>query len=78
MDRATGSYLSYGLDEALDVRVPAVIYLRPVFRQKPTASAVASVFVSTFVMVSALWKLFTLVAGGVISAKGERFVKVCR
>ncbi|KAF9006883.1 hypothetical protein BDZ89DRAFT_1120123 [Hymenopellis radicata] len=67
-DRATESYLSYGWDEALDVRVPSVIYLRPVFRQKPTASAAASVFVSTFAMVSALWKLFTLIAGGMMSS----------
>ncbi|KAF9026874.1 hypothetical protein BDZ89DRAFT_1067360 [Hymenopellis radicata] len=75
-DRATESYLSYGWDEALDVRVPSVIYLRPVFRQKPTASAAASVFVSTFAMVSALWKLFTLIWGHdcVHCQNGKRFL----
>ncbi|KAJ6553396.1 hypothetical protein B0H19DRAFT_1377914 [Mycena capillaripes] len=51
------------------VRVPSVAYLRPVFRQKPLASAAASVFVSTFAMVSVLWKLFSLFAAVAVSDK---------
>ncbi|KAG7441082.1 uncharacterized protein BT62DRAFT_548255 [Guyanagaster necrorhizus] len=47
----------------LDVRVPSVSYLRPVFRRKSTASAISSVFVATFAMVSAAWSLFHFTAG---------------
>ncbi|KAJ7166233.1 hypothetical protein C8R46DRAFT_1219984 [Mycena filopes] len=51
-------------------RVPVINYLRPVPRPKPMGSAVTSVFVSTFAMVSVLWTVFSLVAG-IIAARSE-------
>ncbi|KAJ7184914.1 hypothetical protein C8R46DRAFT_1026746 [Mycena filopes] len=51
-------------------RVPVISYLRPVPRLKPLGSAVTSVFVSTFAMVSVLWTIFSLLAG-VIAARAE-------
>ncbi|KAJ7754726.1 hypothetical protein B0H14DRAFT_2635393 [Mycena olivaceomarginata] len=44
-------------------RVPVMDYLRPVPRLKPLGSAITSVFVSTFAMLSALWTIFSLGAG---------------
>ncbi len=44
-------------------RVPYVPYLRPMFRQKPMLSAISSVFVATFAMISAAWSLFHFIAG---------------
>ncbi|KAF8876625.1 hypothetical protein CPB85DRAFT_528627 [Mucidula mucida] len=44
-------------------RTVVLSYLRPVFQLKPIGSAIVSVFVATFAMVSALWKVFTFVAG---------------
>ncbi|KAK0452617.1 hypothetical protein EV421DRAFT_915055 [Armillaria borealis] len=50
-------------DDIGGIRVPSVSYLRPVFRRKPMLSAVSSVFVATFAMVSAAWSLFNFIAG---------------
>ncbi|KAG7448916.1 uncharacterized protein BT62DRAFT_734307 [Guyanagaster necrorhizus] len=66
--RRSASDFSYYYQHAsqfgpLDVRVPSVSYLRPVFRRKSTASAISSVFVATFAMVSAAWSLFHFIAG---------------
>ncbi|KAK0192960.1 hypothetical protein F5146DRAFT_1136801 [Armillaria mellea] len=47
----------------LDVRVPSISYLQPIFRRKPMASAISSVFVATFAMASAAWSLFHFIAG---------------
>ncbi|KAJ7323318.1 hypothetical protein DFH08DRAFT_350871 [Mycena albidolilacea] len=44
-------------------RVAIMEYLRPVPRLKPLGSAITSVFVSTFAMLSALWTIFSLGAG---------------
>ncbi|KAJ6572520.1 hypothetical protein DFH09DRAFT_1153060 [Mycena vulgaris] len=44
-------------------RVPVMFYLRPVPRLKPLGSAITSVFVSTFAMLSTLWTIFSLIAG---------------
>ncbi|KAJ6479159.1 hypothetical protein C8R45DRAFT_1156804 [Mycena sanguinolenta] len=46
-------------------RVPQLEYLRSVPRLKPQGSAVTSVFVSTFAMLSVIWTVFTLVAGAI-------------
>ncbi|KAK0237679.1 hypothetical protein EDD85DRAFT_951857 [Armillaria nabsnona] len=63
-------------------RVPAVPYLRPVFRRKPMLSAVSSVFVATFAMVSAAWSLFNFIAGSFcqtqIDVSGCPHCKHCR
>ncbi|KAF7343607.1 hypothetical protein MSAN_01981200 [Mycena sanguinolenta] len=47
-----------------NTRVPPLEYFRSVPRLKPLGSAVTSVFVSTFAMLSVLWTVFSLVAGG--------------
>ncbi|KAF7336505.1 hypothetical protein MSAN_02305200 [Mycena sanguinolenta] len=46
-----------------NTRVPPLEYLRSVPRLKPLGSAVTSVFVSTFAMISVMWTVFSLVAG---------------
>ncbi|KAF7336503.1 hypothetical protein MSAN_02305000 [Mycena sanguinolenta] len=46
-----------------NTRVPPLEYLRFVPRLKPLGSAVTSVFVSTFAMLSVMWTVFSLVAG---------------
>ncbi|SJK98791.1 uncharacterized protein ARMOST_02060 [Armillaria ostoyae] len=57
------SSLNTYTDDIGGIRVPSVSYLRPVFRQKPMLSAISSVFVATFAMVSAAWSLFNFIAG---------------
>ncbi|KAJ7453863.1 hypothetical protein FB451DRAFT_1280933 [Mycena latifolia] len=44
-------------------RVPVMAYLRPIPRLKPMGSAITSVFVSTFAMLSVLWTIFSIIAG---------------
>ncbi|KAF7372740.1 hypothetical protein MSAN_00479400 [Mycena sanguinolenta] len=46
-----------------NTRVPPLEYLRSVPRLKPLGSAMTSVFVSTFAMLSVMWTVFSLVAG---------------
>ncbi|KAJ7844862.1 hypothetical protein B0H14DRAFT_2584952 [Mycena olivaceomarginata] len=52
-------------------RVPVMHYLRPVPRLKPLSSAITSVFVSTFAMLSALWTIFSLGAGALARRTGR-------
>ncbi|KAJ6554628.1 hypothetical protein B0H19DRAFT_1071992 [Mycena capillaripes] len=49
-------------------RVPILPYLRPVPRLKPRASALTSVFVSTFAMLSVLWTIFNIIVGAFVSS----------
>ncbi|KAJ6514506.1 hypothetical protein C8R47DRAFT_1190570 [Mycena vitilis] len=51
-------------------RVPVISYVRQVPQRKPLGSAFTSVFASTFAMISALWTVFSIVAG-VIAARSE-------
>ncbi|KAJ7661856.1 hypothetical protein B0H17DRAFT_1258368 [Mycena rosella] len=44
-------------------RVPVMPYLRSVPRLKPLGSAITSVFVSTFAMLSVAWTIFSVIAG---------------
>ncbi|KAK6984859.1 hypothetical protein R3P38DRAFT_2806217 [Favolaschia claudopus] len=44
-------------------RVPVMEYSRTVPRLKPLGSAITSVFVATFAMLSSIWTIFSLVAG---------------
>ncbi|KAF7336508.1 hypothetical protein MSAN_02305500 [Mycena sanguinolenta] len=46
-----------------NTRVPPLEYLRSAPRLKPLGSAITSVFVSTFAMLSVMWTVFSLVAG---------------
>ncbi|KAJ7342802.1 hypothetical protein DFH08DRAFT_938173 [Mycena albidolilacea] len=52
-------------------RVPVMDYLRPVPHLKPLGSAITSVFVSTFAMLSALWTIFSLGAGALARRTGQ-------
>jgi hypothetical protein len=52
-------------------RVTVMDYLRPVPRLKPLGSAITSVFVSTFAMLSALWTIFSLGAGALARRTGQ-------
>ncbi|KAF7336447.1 hypothetical protein MSAN_02298900 [Mycena sanguinolenta] len=49
-------------------RVPPLQYLRPIPRLKPIGSALTSVFVSTFAILSVMWTVFSLVAGALARA----------
>ncbi|KAF7343585.1 hypothetical protein MSAN_01979000 [Mycena sanguinolenta] len=55
-----------------NTRVPPLEYLRSVPRLKPVGSAVTSVFVSTFAMLSVMWTVFSLVAGVLARAHGGK------
>ncbi|KAJ6572743.1 hypothetical protein DFH09DRAFT_1460676 [Mycena vulgaris] len=50
--------------------VPVMLYLRPVPKLKPLGSAVISIFVSTFAMLSVVWTTFSVIAG-VFAAKSH-------
>ncbi|KAK7007843.1 hypothetical protein R3P38DRAFT_2791982 [Favolaschia claudopus] len=53
-------------------RVPVLEYLHPISQFKPLGSAMTSVFVATFAMVSAVWTVFGLVARAFVSSpEGE-------
>ncbi|KAJ7887395.1 hypothetical protein B0H13DRAFT_2534293 [Mycena leptocephala] len=52
------------------VRVPIMSYIRTVPRLKPLGTAITSVFVSTFAMVSVLWQVFSFIAVA-LSDKGN-------
>ncbi|KAJ7927813.1 hypothetical protein B0H13DRAFT_2312220 [Mycena leptocephala] len=52
-------------------RVPVMLYPRLVPRLKPSGSAITSVFVATFAMLSALWTLFTIIAGALAGSHGD-------
>ncbi|KAJ7453794.1 hypothetical protein FB451DRAFT_1280794 [Mycena latifolia] len=43
-------------------RIPVMLYLRSIPRLKPLGSAITSVFVSTFAMLSVLWMTFNVIA----------------
>jgi hypothetical protein len=53
------------------VHVPDILYLTPVFKQKPLGQAISAVFVSTFSMLSAIWATFTLVASAIVTARSK-------
>ncbi|KAJ7016753.1 hypothetical protein C8F04DRAFT_1280653 [Mycena alexandri] len=53
-------------------RVPLMLYLRPIPRSKPQGSAITSVFVSTFAMVSILWTTFNVVAGAIAGSSADK------
>ncbi|KAJ7623861.1 hypothetical protein DFH06DRAFT_1340184 [Mycena polygramma] len=52
-------------------RVPVLEYLRPIPRLKPLGSAMTSVFVSTFAMVSTVWTIFSIVARAFVRSSDE-------
>jgi hypothetical protein len=56
-------------------RVPVMDYLRLVPRLKPLGSAITSIFVSTFAMLSALWTVFSLGAGVLARRTSQSLVK---
>ncbi|KAF8144754.1 hypothetical protein K438DRAFT_1873248 [Mycena galopus ATCC 62051] len=49
--------------------VPVMEYLRSIPRIKPLGSAITSVFVSTFAMLSVLWTIFSVIAGALATAR---------
>ncbi|KAJ6560508.1 hypothetical protein DFH09DRAFT_1364719 [Mycena vulgaris] len=53
-------------------RVPVMSYLRPVPRLKPLGSAITSVFVSTFSMLSVLWTVFSVVAATIAGSHADQ------
>jgi hypothetical protein len=55
-------------------RVPVMEYLQPVPHLKPLGSAITSVFVSTFAMLSAMSTIFSLVAGALAQQRTGKFL----
>ncbi|KAJ7629323.1 hypothetical protein B0H17DRAFT_1284978 [Mycena rosella] len=55
-------------------RVPVMPYLRSVPRLKPLRSAITSVFVSTFAMLSVTRTIFSLIAGTVAASRANKAV----
>ncbi|KAJ6468595.1 hypothetical protein DFH09DRAFT_1222274 [Mycena vulgaris] len=51
--------------------VPVMGYLRSVPRLKPLGSAITSVFVSTFAMLSVLWTIFSVIAGALAGSHSD-------
>ncbi|KAF9008573.1 hypothetical protein BDZ89DRAFT_1048151 [Hymenopellis radicata] len=49
------------------VKTPQIFYSRWTYRRKSLGSAITNVFVATFTMLAAIWKLFSFIAGLVIS-----------
>ncbi|KAJ6465675.1 hypothetical protein DFH09DRAFT_1112583 [Mycena vulgaris] len=54
-------------------RVPILLYFRSVPRLKPLGSAITSVFVSTFAMLSVLWTIFNFIAGALAGSQSDKF-----
>ncbi|KAJ7318440.1 hypothetical protein DFH08DRAFT_892546 [Mycena albidolilacea] len=52
-------------------RTPVMPYLRPVPQLKALGSALTSVFVSTFAMLSVLWTIFSAIAGAYVSSHSD-------
>ncbi|KAJ7643075.1 hypothetical protein DFH06DRAFT_1477283 [Mycena polygramma] len=52
-------------------RVPVLQYPRPVPRLKPLGSAITSVFVATFAMVSTVWTIFSVVARAFVNSTDD-------
>ncbi|KAJ7643054.1 hypothetical protein DFH06DRAFT_1333845 [Mycena polygramma] len=52
-------------------RVPVLEYLRPVPRLKPMGSAITSVFVATFAMVSTVWTIFSGIARAFVNSSDD-------
>ncbi|KAF8131771.1 hypothetical protein K438DRAFT_2031924 [Mycena galopus ATCC 62051] len=55
-------------------RVPVMEYLRSIPRIKPLGSAITSVFVSTFAMLSVLWTIFSVIAGALAGARNGKLL----
>ncbi|KAJ6494300.1 hypothetical protein C8R45DRAFT_1212345 [Mycena sanguinolenta] len=58
-----------------NTRVPLLEYLRSVPRLKPLGSAMTSVFVSTFAMLSVIWTVFSLDAGALARKNRDKIPK---
>jgi hypothetical protein len=58
-------------------RVPVMEYTRTVPKLKPLGSAITSVFVSTFAMLSSLWTVFSLAAGALARIYAGKHRCVC-
>ncbi|KAJ7731253.1 hypothetical protein B0H16DRAFT_1893412, partial [Mycena metata] len=55
-------------------RVPVLPYLRTAPRLKPLGSAITSIFVSTFAMLSVAWTIFNTIAGAFIKSQADTAV----
>jgi hypothetical protein len=53
--------------------VPILLYSRQVPRLKPMGSAITSVFVSTFAMLSVAWTIFSVIAGALAALYPGKF-----
>jgi hypothetical protein len=58
-------------------RVPVLPYLRTAPRLKPLGSAITSIFVSTFAMLSVAWTIFKTIAGAFIGSQAGKFEIYC-
>ncbi|KAF9013718.1 hypothetical protein BDZ89DRAFT_1076902 [Hymenopellis radicata] len=63
----TGTWIPWDMEHDTVARTPQIFYLHWTYRLKSLGSAITSVFVATFTMLAAIWKIFTFIAGLVIS-----------
>ncbi|KAF9024472.1 hypothetical protein BDZ89DRAFT_1068996 [Hymenopellis radicata] len=57
----------WDMEHDTSIRTPKIFYSRWTYRRKSLGSAITNVFVATFTMVAAIWKIFSFIAGLVIS-----------
>ncbi|KAF9019484.1 hypothetical protein BDZ89DRAFT_1072977, partial [Hymenopellis radicata] len=57
----------WDIEHDTSVKTPPIFYSRWTYRQKSLGSAITNVFVATFTMLAAIWKIFSFIAGLVIS-----------
>ncbi|KAF9019474.1 hypothetical protein BDZ89DRAFT_1072959 [Hymenopellis radicata] len=66
-NRSAGTWTPWDMEHDESFKTPQIFYSRWTYRQKSLGSAITNVFVATFTMVAAIWKIFSFIAGLVIS-----------
>ncbi|KAF9019482.1 hypothetical protein BDZ89DRAFT_1072975, partial [Hymenopellis radicata] len=66
-NRSAGTWTPWDMEHDESIKTPKIFYSRWTYRQKSLGSAITNVFVATFTMLAAIWKIFCFIAGLVIS-----------
>jgi hypothetical protein len=53
-------------------RVPRILYLTSVMKQKPLGQAITAVFVATFTMLSAVWKVGSFITSSFVGSRSKQ------
>jgi hypothetical protein len=60
-----------GVDVEFNRRVPNILYLTSMLKPKPLGQAIASVFVATFSMLTALWAACSFIASSFVTVRSK-------